>query len=72
MEPYNMELLQNELQKLSVVLKGKNIGKVASFEHLADSTVREYLKGKIAYPAVAKAIVERGRAVLIEKKSLTA
>lgn len=72
MEPYNMELLRRGLQDLAVELKGNDILKVAALESIADSTVRGYLKGKITYPAVAKAIIERGRAVLIEKNSLAA
>jgi len=72
MEAYNIELLRRGLQELAYDLKGKDIGKVAAAECIADSTVREYLKGKIAYPAVAKAIVERGKAVLTDKNSLAA
>lgn len=72
MKPYNMGKILAELQDLQPKLKGKALDIVAAGEHLSGGTVREYLKGKIKSPAVAEAIVKRGKAVLKANNSLAA
>lgn len=67
MKPYNLKKLSNGLREAAQQLKGKDITQIAAIEHVDQSTVREYLKGNIAKPALAKAILDRSLQVLVER-----
>lgn len=69
--PYNFKNLSEGLQELGAQLKGTDITEIAALELIHVNTVRNYLKGDITTPAIGKAIIDRGRKLLIKKQSLS-
>ena len=72
MKPYNLKNLSAGLQEMAQFIKGQDIVRIAAAEGISPSTVREYLKGNITTPAIGKAILERSRALIIEKENAAA
>lgn len=72
MKSYNLKNLIAGLQEAAQDIKGQDIIDIASIEHISPSTVREYLKGNVTTPSIGKAILDRCRALLIEKNVSTA
>lgn len=68
--PYNIKNLSDGLQELASQLKGTDITEIAALEQLHVNTVRAYLKGEnnITTPAVGKAILDRGRKIVIKRE----
>ena len=67
MEPYNLKHLSTGLQEAAKDIRGKDITRIAAVEQIDQTTVREYLKGHIAKPAMGKAILGRCREILIAR-----
>lgn len=70
MKPYNLENLTRGLQEAAYELTGKDITQIAATELIDQSTVREYLKGNIAKPAIGTAILKRARELNIKKNKV--
>jgi hypothetical protein len=69
MKPYNLKQLEAGLQEIAKDIKGQDIINVAAAERIAPTTVRQYLRGIVATPAIGKAILGRCRALIIEKEA---
>lgn len=69
-KPYNLKNLSEGLQELNTQLAGTDITEIAAYELVHVNTVRTYLKGddNITIPALGKAILDRGRKIVIAKE----
>ncbi len=72
MKPYNLKNLSIGLQEMAKDIKGKDITRIAVIENIDQSTVRQYLKGNIAKPAIGKAILDRCREIIVSRSHAAA
>lgn len=70
-KPYDLKNLSEGLQELKCQLKGTDISEIAALELIHVNTVNNYLKGEdnVTTPAIGKAILDRGRKLLIKKQA---
>jgi hypothetical protein len=61
---YNIEEMKAELLRISVLLEGHEKAQIAGSEKISYETVKNYLRGVIAFPAVAKAIIDRANVII--------
>jgi len=69
MKAYDLKNLEAGLQELAQSIKGQDIVTIAFLEKIDPVTVRRYLAGKVTVPALGKAILDRGRNLLLEKNA---
>ena len=68
MKPYNLKNLSDGLQEQASQISANDILKISAAEELSPTTVRKYLKGEIAHPAIGQAILNRCREIQKQQK----
>ena len=61
---YNLLQMKEELIEISEKLEGHEKAMVAGAERISYETLKNYYKGKIPFPAMAQAIIERSKLII--------
>ena len=69
-KPYNQKNLEMGLQELASQLTPLDVTDIAHAERLHPNTVKNYLRGEVSTLAIAKAILDRGRGILLNRTTI--